>query len=242
MAQNIYDNPEFFAGYSQLRRSVHGLNGAAEWPAVRALLPDLHGKRVVDLGCGFGWFARWAREQGAAHVSGFDLSENMIARAKADTSDSEVTYTIADLEHLELPAGSFDFAFSSLVLHYIVDLGRLLKSVHRALVPGSHFTFTIEHPIYMAPAHPGWLDQEGCKTWPIEGYANEGPRITNWLAEGVVKQHRTLGTTLNGLIQSGFVIRHVQEWSPTADEVAANPDLTEELERPMMVLISAKRS
>src|SRR4051812_14534755 len=123
VAQNIYDNPEFFAGYSRLGRSLHGLDGAAEWPAVRALLPDLDGKRVVDLGCGFGWFARWAVKQGAAHVSGFDLSENMIARAKADTRDSRVSYVIADLEHLELPAASFDFAFSSLALHYIVDLG-----------------------------------------------------------------------------------------------------------------------
>ena len=53
MAQNIYDTPEFFAGYSQLERSVHGLEGAAEWPSIRALLPDLRGKAVLDLGCGF---------------------------------------------------------------------------------------------------------------------------------------------------------------------------------------------
>ncbi len=57
MAQNIYDNPDFFAGYSQLPRQVHGLSGAPEWPAIRALLPDLKDRRVVDLGCGFGWFA-----------------------------------------------------------------------------------------------------------------------------------------------------------------------------------------
>ena len=57
MAQNIYDNPEFFAGYSGLPRQVKGLDGAPEWPTVRAMLPDLAGKRVVDLGCGFGWFA-----------------------------------------------------------------------------------------------------------------------------------------------------------------------------------------
>ncbi|MGO8056219.1 SAM-dependent methyltransferase, partial [Rhizobium leguminosarum] len=50
MAQNIYDRPELFAGYSGMRRSVHGLDGASKWPAVRALLPDLAGKRVVDLG------------------------------------------------------------------------------------------------------------------------------------------------------------------------------------------------
>ena len=68
MTQNIYDNPEFFAGYSRLDRSVEGLAGAAEWPALRALLPDLRGTKVVDLGCGFGWFCRFARAQGATRV------------------------------------------------------------------------------------------------------------------------------------------------------------------------------
>lgn len=99
MAQNIYDDPGFFAGYRQLRRSVHGLDGAPEWPAIRAVLPALKGKRIVDLGCGLGWFSRWARECGAVHVTGFDLSENMIVRAKASTADAAITYTIADLEH-----------------------------------------------------------------------------------------------------------------------------------------------
>ncbi|MGO4837028.1 class I SAM-dependent methyltransferase, partial [Rhizobiaceae sp. 2RAB30] len=117
MAQNIYDQAHFFAGYSKLGRSIHGLAGAAEWPAVRALLPDLNGKHVVDLGCGFGWFARWAKEHGAADVLGLDLSENMIARARAETADPEILYRIADLDRLELPMGSFDFAYSSLAFH-----------------------------------------------------------------------------------------------------------------------------
>jgi SAM-dependent methyltransferase len=242
MAQNIYDRPEFFAGYSQLPRSVYGLDGAPEWPAIRALLPDLEGKRIVDLGCGFGWFARWASENGAAHVLGLDHSENMIARARADTYDPNIEYEIADLECLELPEASFGFAYSSLVLHYVVDFDRLVRTVHRALLPGSHFVFTIEHPIYMAPTRPGWsVDRDGRKTWPLDRYSVEGPRTTDWLAKGVVKQHRTMGTTLNSLIGAGFMIRHVQEWSPSADQVAANPDLAEELERPMMLLVSAQR-
>ncbi|MBW8662453.1 methyltransferase domain-containing protein, partial [Klebsiella pneumoniae subsp. pneumoniae] len=82
MTQNIYDTPAFFEGYSQLGRSVGGLASAAEWPALQALMPDLHGLRAVDLGCGFGWFARWARENGAAEVLGLDVSENMLARAR----------------------------------------------------------------------------------------------------------------------------------------------------------------
>ena len=39
MTQNIYDNPEFFEGYGRLPRSVEGLEGAPEWPALRVLLP-----------------------------------------------------------------------------------------------------------------------------------------------------------------------------------------------------------
>lgn len=98
MAQNIYDNPAFFSGYSQLPRQVKGLDGAPEWPAIRAILPALEGRTIADLGCGFGWAARWMRTQGAAGVHGYDLSENMIARAKADTADPAITYHIADLE------------------------------------------------------------------------------------------------------------------------------------------------
>ena len=108
MTQNIYDNPEFFAGYSNLDRSVEGLDGAAEWPSLRALLPDLRGRKVVDLGCGFGWFCRWARESGAARVLGFDVSEKMLQRATATTTDPAITYARADLEQLELPAAAFD--------------------------------------------------------------------------------------------------------------------------------------
>ena len=78
MTQNIYDDEEFFAGYSRLRRSVEGLDGAPEWPALRALLPNLSGLKVLDLGCGFGWFCRWARQQGAARVLGIDVSERML--------------------------------------------------------------------------------------------------------------------------------------------------------------------
>src|SRR5690606_19549144 len=107
-----------------------------------------------DLGCGFGWFCRWAHEQGAAHVLGLDVSENMLARARAATSDTAITYVRADLERLDLREASFDLAYSSLALHYIEDLAGLLSTVHRALVPGAHLIFSIEHPIYMAPTHP----------------------------------------------------------------------------------------
>jgi ubiquinone/menaquinone biosynthesis C-methylase UbiE len=113
MAQNIYDRPDFFEGYSQLGRSVEGLAGAVEWPGLRSMLPGLGGLRVVDLGCGFGWFCRWAREQGAAQVLGLDVSERMLAQAKNATMDSAITYTRGDLKEVDLPAAQFDLAYLS---------------------------------------------------------------------------------------------------------------------------------
>src|SRR6266550_4389838 len=74
MKQNKYDDPAFFANYSQMARSIGGLDAAREWPALRALLPKLHDKNVLDLGCGFGWHCRYAREQQARSVVGVDLS------------------------------------------------------------------------------------------------------------------------------------------------------------------------
>ena len=247
MAQNIYDTAAFFAGYSRLSRSVHGLDGAPEWPAIQTMLPDLAGKHVVDLGCGFGWFARWARTQGAARVLGLDLSENMLARARADTDrafgdDPAVTFVKADLDDLALPAGSFDLAYSSLAFHYVEDFGRLARRIFDALAPAGRLVFTIEHPIYMASTRPGWIvRQDGHRTWPVDSYAIEGPRTTNWLAPGVVKQHRTLGTTVTTLIEAGFTLRGMVEWSPTHEQLAGRGSLADELDRPLMVLIAAQR-
>ncbi|HLU02796.1 MAG TPA: class I SAM-dependent methyltransferase [Advenella sp.] len=240
MAQNIYDDPEFFAGYIQLPRQVLGLEGAPEWPAIRALLPDPTGKQVVDLGCGFGWTSRWFRQQGASAVLGLDLSQNMIQRARADTADTAIEYRIADLDSLTLAPASFDIAYSALSFHYVQDFDRLVRVIHQCLLPGGHLVFSIEHPIFMAAAAPHWIsDEQGRKTWPVNGYAREGERRTDWFATGVLKYHRTIGTTLNALIAAGFQIQAVQEFAPTAEQIQQLPQLAEELERPMMLIVSA---
>lgn len=242
MAQNIYDTPAFFDGYEQLPRSVHGLDGAPEWPALRAMLPPLQGLRIVDLGCGFGWFCRWARTQGAQSVLGLDASERMLDRASTLTSDAAITYTRADLEVLALPEAAFDFAYSSLALHYIENLPGLLSTVHHALLPGASLVFSVEHPIFMASRKAGWVtDAQGRKTWPVDSYQMEGPRSTHWFTDGVVKQHRMLGTLLNMLVRTGFSIQHVEEWAPSPEQVLAQPALAQERERPMMLLVRARR-
>ncbi|HEY3849000.1 MAG TPA: class I SAM-dependent methyltransferase [Acetobacteraceae bacterium] len=242
MAQNIYDDEEFFAGYSRLGRSVEGLDGAAEWPALRAMLPDMRGLKVLDLGCGFGWFCRWARDQGAASVLGVDVSERMLARAAASTRDPAITYTRADLELFEPAPASFDLVYSSLAFHYVAGLEPLITRVHWSLLPGGGFVFSVEHPIYTAPADPGWsLDPAGRKSWPVNGYLCEGPRSTDWLTRGVIKQHRTLATYINMLLRIGFLLSCVEEWGPTDEQVASRPELADERQRPPFLLVSARR-
>lgn len=241
MAQNIYDDPEFFAGYMQLPRQVLGLDGAPEWPVLMDLLPDPAGMRAVDLGCGVGWVGRWLREQGAASVLGVDVSHNMIERARTLTVDDGVEYQIADLEALDLPAARFDLAFSSLAFHYVRDFDRLVGEIYQSLAPGGRLVFTIEHPIYMAAADKRWLvDEEGRRTWPVNSYSVEGERRMNWFVDGVIKHHRTLATTLNALIGTGFEILRVEEFAPTPEQVRAQPKLAEEVERPMLLMVSAR--
>ncbi|HEY6980987.1 class I SAM-dependent methyltransferase [Reyranella sp.] len=241
MTQNIYDNASFFAGYSALPRSVQGLAGAPEWPSLQAMLPDLRGRRVVDLGCGFGWFCRFAREAGAAGVLGIDVSENMLARAREMTSDPAIVYRQADLEGLDLPEGTFDLVYSSLTLHYLRRLPALIAQVHQALVPQGRFVFSVEHPIMTAPSQQGWRTEGGRQVWPVDRYLDEGPRTTDWLAKGVVKQHRTMATYLNQLLQQGFALLRVEEWAPTDDQIAEHPEWASERERPPFLLVSARR-
>jgi SAM-dependent methyltransferase len=237
----LYDDETFFAGYSGMTRSKAGLDGAPEWPAMRALLPSLEGLRVLDLGCGFGWFARWAAGEGAASVIGVDVSERMLERARTMTDDPSIRYLPADLEAFEPAPHSVDLVHSSLAFHYIEKLERLFGAIHQALSPGGRLVFSVEHPIFTAPSAPGWtVDGAGRKVWPVDGYQIEGPRTTRWLGRDVVKQHRTVGTYVTLLLRAGFTIDHLEEWAPTLEQVEARPDWAEERQRPMFMLMAAQ--
>ena len=243
MAQNIYDNQEFFERYAQLNRSVHGLNGAPEWASIVRMLPNMTMMNIVDLGCGYGWFCRYARQERAKHVLGLDISEKMLNKAREMTSDTTVIYRQQDLEQLKLPEDTYDLIYSSLTLHYIEDLSTLFETIYQALTSNGHFVFSTEHPIYTASKDPDWfIDKEGQKSWPVNSYQKEGRRVTNWIVEGVIKQHRMIATYLNMLIQQGFVIKHVEEWGPTLQQIVENSSLDEEKERPMILLMSVQKS
>lgn len=243
MKQNKYDDSDFFANYSRMPRSVGGLNAAGEWQELRAMLPELHDKRVLDLGCGFGWHCRHAREQQARSVVGVDLSENMLERARAMTDDPGIKYMRMAIEDIDFHAGEFDVVISSLALHYIERLDILCRRIYHALAPGGAFVLSVEHPVFTALASQDWhYGPQGEKLhWPVDGYYHEGSRQARFLDHDVIKYHRTVATYMNTLIGSGFSIRSVSEPKPTEEMLETNPDMRDEMRRPIFLMMSALR-
>lgn len=243
MKQNIYDHEAFFSRYKALRQNDSGLNGVLEVPALRAQLPPLAGLRVLDLGCGFGDFARWARSQAAACVTGVDASWRMIEEARALTVDDPgIAYRQAAIEDYEAPAGAYDVVVSSLALHYVAGYAQAVQRMHRALKSGGRLVFSVEHPICTADPS-GWVQGSGGQAlhWPVDRYSDESARITRWLVDGVVKHHRTVATYVNTLLQAGFRLRHLGEPVPTPQGLAARPQLRSHLRRPAFLLLAADK-
>ena len=151
------------------------------------------GRRVVDLGCGFGWFCRWAREAGAAEVLGVDVSEKMLERARFDDYPMPaITYALADLARSSCRVARFDLAYSSLALHYIEDAATADDRGPRGAGARRGISCSrLSIRSSWRSRNAAWrIDAEGRRTWPVDSYLAEGPRTTEWFTPGVVKYHR----------------------------------------------------
>lgn len=240
---NIYDNKQFFAEYAKMPRSQQGLAGAGEWQQFKALFPDLDGKSVLDIGCGYGWHCKYAVECGANQVTGIDLSEKMIREASEKNSDSKITYRVCGLEDYDYPAESYDCVISNLVLHYIEDIDLIFKKIYATLKSSGVFLLNIEHPVFTAGVNQDWIyNSDGPpKYWPVDDYFYPGNRVTHFLGQNVEKQHHTLAQILMGLINSGFRLEVVEEAVPSPDMMDV-PGMADEMRRPMMLLIKSVKN
>lgn len=246
MKENKYDDERFFEQYSHMSRSVMGLRGAGEWHVLRELLPDMNGKRVLDLGCGYGWHCKYAAENGAASVVGIDLSQKMIDKAREINADKKIDYRVMAVEDFDYSAraGQFDLVISSLTLHYLSSFERICGQVAQCLARGGEFIFSVEHPIFTAHGAQEWhrnADGEA-EHWPVDNYFGEGLRHARFLGEDVVKYHKTLTTYVNGLIESGFTITKLIEPQPEASMLDTIEGMRDELRRPMMLIVAARKN
>jgi SAM-dependent methyltransferase len=256
--QNVYDDPQFFAGYATLERFGAGWERAMELPDFLGLLPGLSGRRVLDLGCGAGQLAQHLARSGASEVVGIDVSERMLGLARTERAHPRVTYLLQPMEETDFPPERFDLVVSSLAFHYVRDYRGLVGRIARWLAPGGVLVFSTEHPIYTARApeseagsgagggrfEEGWLGgADGQRlAWALDRYSEEGPRERRWFVPGVVRYHRPLATLLNGLLEAGLTLERVVEPVPAPDWVRVRPQAADEWRRPMFVLLRAGKA
>ena len=96
------------------------------------LLQPLAGERILDLGCGTGVLARLIADRGAS-VTGIDLSESMISKAKVSYPDLDFRVMSATDFHFEQP---FDAVFSNATLHWVTDATAAVRQMYENLKPG----------------------------------------------------------------------------------------------------------
>lgn len=102
-------------------------------------LSPVEGERILDVGCGTGGAVRaLASSFPIARAVGVDLSETMIAEARARTevSTAPVEFVVGDAHELPFPDNSFDAAYSVRVFEIIGEPRRALSEMARVLAPG----------------------------------------------------------------------------------------------------------
>ena len=245
MSQNIFDDPVFFEGYYQLRQGLN-YKDLFEQPAMRRLLPDVAGKRVLDIGCGYGHNCLDFAQKGAQRVLGIDLSEKMLAVARSESTHPHIEYRRMDMADLSQLNPGYDLIYSSLAFHYAADFGALAADIVRLLNPGGQLLYSQEHPLVTATidckGHYNRDEQGRAISYTFSDYARSGQRVGTWFVDGVVNYHRPMGEILTTLARAGLVIDEVVEPTPEDWAIHKNPALVQEFIKPTFLIVRAHKA
>lgn len=210
-------------------------NALYERPAMLSLLPPLQGLRILDAGCGSGWYAGQLVARGAS-VDALDASGSMVQYARTrladEISNGKLSIQVADLsERLPFEDERFDGAVSPLVLHYMSDWRPALKEIRRVLHDDGWLLFSTHHPA---------ADAERFQT---RDYFATEHIIDHWDWVGRVEFfRRSLMEIFSSVRESGFLIDRVVEPIPTEEFKRAKPDSFERLmNQPEFLMIVARK-
>ena len=187
-----------------------------------ALLGDVVGRHVLEVGCGSAACSRWLAVQGA-HPVGLDLSAGMLRHAVADGSATgvEVPLVQASADQLPFADRSFDLACSAFgAVPFVADSGAVLDEVARVLRPGGRWVFAVTHPMrWIFPDDPG---PDGLVV--VQSYFDRTPylEVDDTGRATYVEHHRTLGDYVRQINAAGMVLTdliepewpegHTREW------------------------------
>lgn len=226
--QNIYDNDRFFESFKEIRADEINFNDLIETPILLGMMPDLKGKRVLDVGCGMGQHAKQYSDMGAASVLGTDISEKMLGFARENNSADNIEYMRLPFEDLEKLDGQFDVVTSSLAFDYAEDFCDVLKKINALLVPGGKLVFSTSHPI--STAYDGVYDRytrtpEGVRLYAnLHNYNIEGLRKFRWCVDDYEVYHRRFSTLINNIVSAGFIVEECQESNLPQEIIEKYPD------------------
>lgn len=242
--QNIFDNAVFFEGYKKIRENEVNANTLFEIPALLSMMPGLKGKRVLDLGCGFGEHCKLFVDCGAEKVVGIDISNKMLEVARKENSDPKIVYINMPMEDIAQLNESFDVVVSSLALHYVEDFIGVVRNVYTLLDPGGVFLFSQEHPLVTCHSGGSRWTRDDCGEkihMNLANYGVEGQRETTWFVDNVKVYHRSFSNIVNTLIKAGFSIEEMIEPLPTAELLKRYPDYKDLLHKPDFLLMKVKK-
>lgn len=245
--QNIYDNKKFFDEYIKMRDNKVNANNVIEKPIFREMLPKMQGKRVLDLGCGYGDLCMHAINNGAVKVVGADISKKMIELAKEKNANKNIEYIVKPMEKIADLTDKFDIIVSSLAFHYVEDFDKLIKDISYLLKPNGVLLFSQEHPIATAFMQPNEkkIDSkivlEDKKYYLLSDYNNVGKRVMTWNIDGVIKFHRNMETIINTLIKYGLKIEQIVEPKATEDILKLEPKYINQNDRPHFLFVRARK-
>jgi ubiquinone/menaquinone biosynthesis C-methylase UbiE len=159
------DDPEIAEGFSQVALMPQ-MGLMRRYVARRATRMAARGK-AVDLGCGPGYLvAEMAQQAPELHVTGVDLSDEMLAEAeeyaRQQDVDQAVSFRKGDVQQIPFADGSVDLVISTLSLHHWSDPVAVLDEVARVLCPGGSFLiFDLRRDL----SAPAWL-----LLWVVTGF------------------------------------------------------------------------
>jgi malonyl-CoA O-methyltransferase len=104
------------------------------------LLPDVAGRRALDVACGTGRYLKILRARGA-QVVGIDFSPEMLGPARALGAVAR-----GDLRALPVAGGSVDVVTCGLAVGHVAELGLAIGEMARALAPGGTLLYSDFHP------------------------------------------------------------------------------------------------
>lgn len=161
-----------------------------------------HGDRVIDLGCGMGFYLMLMARMREIDLYGFDQERPRLLRAQSEVDT--VSLLQGDLYDLPFRAGSFDKVLLSEVLEHLEHDRHALKQIYRLLRPGGVLAISVPHARY-----PFWWDPIN-RTWTSLGGRpfRRGPLVGIWTNHTRLYQPAPLAELL---AQAGFEVEILEQ-------------------------------